>query len=180
MRHPNPNPSDTPNADQLGFTNGTAVTNITTEYVCHPDLAETGGNIPENQGRAVSTVLRDVRHKLNGYTDDGMACLDRIDFSLLPTSWPDRIVASNSNSNSNRPKKRSGAKHGRHDGSQPQSQHRFLEWLRHRPERTVAVVCHFNVIHTLLRYRLTDRVENCCPIVCLMDTNSGDLQLLPH
>jgi len=123
---------------------------VTTQFICHPDLAEIGGSIPENEGRAINTVLRDVRHKLKHYTDT--SCLDIIDVSLLPPSWPNITKSKAKNSVMN-----------------------FIEWLHGRPEENIAIVCHFNVINKLLRTRGYN-VENCVPITCVM--NEGDLESL--
>lgn len=123
---------------------------VTTQFICHPDLAEIGGSIPENKGRAINTVLRDVRHKLKHHVDT--SCLNRIDFSLLPPSWPKITKSKAKNSVMN-----------------------FIEWLHSRPEENIAIVCHFNVINKLLRNTIYN-VENCVLIACVM--NEGDLESL--
>jgi len=128
---------------------------ITTPFICHPNLAEIGG-IPENKGRPINKVYREIRSELKNYRDVSCLnpCLDRIDFSLLPPSWPEL--------DGNHSKKK------RHVTA-------FLEWLYDRPEKNIAVVCHHNVIHHLLCYAI-DHVPNCIPVICVM--NEGDLESL--
>jgi len=101
-------------------------------FICHPDLAETGGKIPENRGRDVKDILKDL--------DKHFIATKPIDFSLLPSSWPDAVGGSVSY---------------------------FMEWLAQRPEKNIAVVCHHNVIKSLLGNSITT-VPNCVPIHCVM------------
>jgi len=131
---------------------------MTTQFICHPDLAEIGGSIPENRGRAINTVVRDVRQKLKHYVDT--SCLDIIDFSLLPPSWPEITKTASKSKSKSKTKKKSSAMN-------------FIEWLHDRPEENIAVVCHFNVIRKLLHNAVSP--ENCVPITCVM--NDGDLSL---
>ena len=121
----------------------------TTPFICHPDLAEVGSSIPENRGRPITTVLREVRNSLKHHGE--VSCLNRIDFSLLPPSWPDTTASASA------PKNKPSVRI-------------FLQWLHDRPETNIAVVCHHNVIQNLLHDRR--RVPNCVPITCVM--NEGD------
>lgn len=116
-------------------------------FVCHPDLAETGSRIPENIGRPLKQVKKCIKDNLN-YISPSYTAVDSIDFSLVPSSWPNR--------------------------SQGHVQY-FLEWLSQRPEENIAVVCHHNIILSLLGYRV-DRVTNCVPIQCVMV--DGDVRML--
>lgn len=121
--------------------------------VCHPHLAETGGRIPENVGRPTSHIVRTIRNKLSTISPSYEA-IDSVDFSLLPSSWPncEGFV------------------------------HYFLEWLHDRPERNIAVVCHYNIIKRLLAYRV-EHVGNCVPIECFMihgDAQNLHLNLAQH
>ena len=116
-------------------------------FICHPDLAETGGRIPENIGRPLKQVKKDIKKNLN-HISPSYAAVDSIDFSLVPSSWPNR--------------------------SQGYVQY-FMEWLSQRPEQNIVVVCHHNIILSLLGYRI-DRVSNCVPIRCVM--NDGDVRML--
>lgn len=116
-------------------------------FFCHPDLAETGGRIPENIGRPLKHVKKSIEDNLN-YVSPSYAAVESIDFSLVPSSWP-RIRQGNVQY--------------------------FMEWISQRPEKNIAVVCHHNIILSLLGYRV-DRVSNCVPIRCTMV--DGDLRLL--
>jgi len=124
---------------------------ITTPFICHPDLAEVGSSIPENMGRPIKKVLKDIKRTLP-YCEE-ISCLDKIDFSLLPKSWPDI---------------------GKPKSLTNHSLMNFLEWLNSRPETNIVVVCHYNVIIRLLN-RAVNFVENCSPILCTM--NEDDLTL---
>mmetsp|Transcript_15951 Transcript_15951/g.20247 ORF Transcript_15951/g.20247 Transcript_15951/m.20247 type:complete len:251 (+) Transcript_15951:75-827(+) len=107
-------------------------------FLCHPDLAETGGRIPENQGRPIKKVVKDIEQKLCHFPSTYEAVND-IDFSLLPSSWP------------------------RHQGEVAY----FMEWLGTRMETSIAIVCHHNVIQALLGYAC-ERIPNCVPLQCIM------------
>jgi len=76
---------------------------------------------------------------------------ERIDFGLLPTPWPGMSAST--------------ADHRRgRDGCAA-----FVEWLRSRHEALVAVVCHHNVIQSLLAGVYWDRIRNAEPILCTFD-----------
>ena len=100
--------------------------------VCVPGLRESGGTIPENRGRALSAVRRTV-------PEEGF---ERIDFDLLPASWPTEPAR--------------GHDVGGVAGA--------LAWARSRPETTICFVCHHNTIQALLGDFKT-RIENCDPLV---------------
>eukprot|EP00591_Stephanopyxis_turris_P006507 CAMPEP_0195507040 /NCGR_PEP_ID=MMETSP0794_2-20130614/567_1 /TAXON_ID=515487 /ORGANISM="Stephanopyxis turris, Strain CCMP 815" /LENGTH=216 /DNA_ID=CAMNT_0040633577 /DNA_START=38 /DNA_END=688 /DNA_ORIENTATION=- len=118
-------------------------------FVCHPDLAEIGGSIPENIARPVKNVVRDVK-RLTGRH----AVVDAIDFSNIPAHWPNESNESFPLSNGES----------------------FKDWLFRRPERRVAVVCHHNVITRKLLPLAPFPVKNCAPILCVM-LEDASLQL---
>jgi broad specificity phosphatase PhoE len=109
------------------------------EFLCHPDLAESGGKIPENQGRPIKHVIKSIEDNL-AYISPSHSAVHSIDFSLVPSTWPngDRSMVGY-----------------------------FMEWLSQRPEKNIAVVCHHNVILSLLGHTI-ERVPNCVPIQCTM------------
>eukprot|EP00567_Pseudictyota_dubia_P001882 CAMPEP_0197464306 /NCGR_PEP_ID=MMETSP1175-20131217/63952_1 /TAXON_ID=1003142 /ORGANISM="Triceratium dubium, Strain CCMP147" /LENGTH=236 /DNA_ID=CAMNT_0043000281 /DNA_START=169 /DNA_END=879 /DNA_ORIENTATION=+ len=110
--------------------------------VCHPDLAEVGGSVPENQARPLKKVLRDLKRRYRN-NPVAVSATRAIDFSLLPSDWPSNGASSSA--------------------SEPS----FLEWLRTRKEVRIAVVCHHNVIlQKLLCPGAVARVPNCVPISC--------------
>ena len=107
-------------------------------FLCHPDLAESGSRIPENRGRPIKKVVRSIEENLS-FISTSYAAVDGIDFSLLPSSWP------------------------KHNGGASY----FIEWLAGRPENSIAVVCHHNVIQLLLG-NASERIPNCVPIQCML------------
>jgi broad specificity phosphatase PhoE len=127
-------------------------------FICHPDLAETGGSIPENMGRPINQVRRDLQRELQYYGDEGSVAdvVESIDFSLVPPSWP------------------SSSKEEIHSSAAGT----FLQWLHARQERVIVVVCHHNVILSLLRYTIT-HVPNATPITCLMRPGDSESLYLP-
>jgi len=92
---------------------------------------------PECTGRDVSDLQADARLQLPS-----------VDWSLLqesPQPWWSNVVETQENVE--------------------QRLDDFCTWLSLRPEESVAVVCHFNVVQHLLRIRGL-RVENCQPFIC--------------
>jgi hypothetical protein len=116
--------------------------------VVRAEISEAGSKLPENQGRSVSAIVKDLK-KNNISTE----CIDWIDFSMLPESWPNVVEY-------------------RH-GNKLES---FTSWLKSRQETNIAVVCHCNVIKWLLKNAI-DRVPNCEPIECIL-TDDGRWMLL--
>jgi hypothetical protein len=53
----------------------------TVPIICHPDVAEVGGGIPENRARALSVLGRDTQLS-------SMQIFASVDFSLLSPAWP--------------------------------------------------------------------------------------------
>lgn len=130
-----------------------------TPFIAHSAISEAGTGIPENTGRAINTVKKDLKKKLLRCDPSAMTCLDHIDFSLLPESWP--II------------KKSVKK------CKLES---FLKWLLlEREEKTIAVVCHYNIIRWLLGNAI-NRVSNCMPIECVLfdDGTATRLILASH
>eukprot|EP00566_Odontella_aurita_P036412 CAMPEP_0113576536 /NCGR_PEP_ID=MMETSP0015_2-20120614/28351_1 /TAXON_ID=2838 /ORGANISM="Odontella" /LENGTH=308 /DNA_ID=CAMNT_0000479983 /DNA_START=215 /DNA_END=1138 /DNA_ORIENTATION=- /assembly_acc=CAM_ASM_000160 len=116
---------------------------------CHPDLAEIGSGIPENQARMAKEVVRDLTKRFR-HNPVAISATRSIDFSMLPQNWPESAMTAGS-------------------GSGP-----FLDWLQTRPERRIAVVCHHNVIiHRLLDRSMVVRVPNCVPIPCILPDCDG-------
>ena len=122
-----------------------------TRFVAHASISEAGTGIPENRGREIQSVKEDLKRKLSRISPPSLACIDQIDFSLLPESWP-QVGESGSS-----------AKKRKLD--------LFLEWLlTQRREQTIAIFCHWHIIRWLLGDQI-DHVPNCMPIECvLLDT----------
>mmetsp|Transcript_28626 Transcript_28626/g.77521 ORF Transcript_28626/g.77521 Transcript_28626/m.77521 type:complete len:234 (+) Transcript_28626:195-896(+) len=120
-----------------------------TKFIAHSNITEVGREhkvLPENIARDIPTVKSDLTQKLAYRFPLSLGCLDRIDFSLLPESWP------------------------RPDGQRRGTRQKltiFLQWLSQREEENIAVVCHFNIIRALLGDR-SYRVDNCVPIECIL------------
>lgn len=122
--------------------------------VVRAEISEAGSKLPENQGRRVHVIVKDLKEKLSSYSTNTTTLApsflldeDWIDFSMLPDSWPNVDCG---------------------HGGMLES---FTRWLNSRQEMNVAVVCHCNVIRWLLRNAI-DRVPNCEPIECIL-TNDG-------
>ena len=126
----------------------------TTPFIAHSHISETGTGIPENIGRDIFVVKNDLKRKLSMITPPALACLDHIDFSLIPDSWAHvgdcwRVEKS----------------------SKKRKLEIFLKWLLEREEKTIAIVCHYNIIRWLLGNSI-DRVPNCVPIECVLMDDS--------
>lgn len=119
-----------------------------TPFIARADICEVGGNIPENQGRPLRPLLKDLEQKISMAYYPAATCLNHIDFSMLPDTWPARDEGS------------SKADRGLGIAN-------FMEWLRERPEENIAVVCHYNVIRWMLRNEIR-HVPNCMPIECVL------------
>lgn len=127
-----------------------------TPFIARADLCEFGKGIPENQGTPLRKLKKIVKANLR-IVSPSVECVDHIDFSMLPPSWPN--VDTN-------------ADDYHHNESDIDT---FLNWLESRPEKNVAVVCHFNVIRWMLNNRI-GHVPNCTPIECIL-TDEGELFL---
>lgn len=124
--------------------------NACTPFIVHPYISEAGKGIPENQGRRISVLKKDLKERLGHVTTSVDDIVEHFDFSMLPDSWPEVE---------------------RHDEKVAKKDHleSFLRWiLVERPERNVVVVCHYNIIKWILRNRI-DKVPNCVPIECILD-----------
>lgn len=122
-------------------------------FVCFPGLAERG-SIPENRPRPLDRVKRDLSRLRIPSSSSASDVVNTIDFSLLPDGWPsdDAVV-----------------------DERYSSLDAFVTWMRERPERHVAVVCHHNVILKLLNFRLSHSPRNCVPIRSRLDDNEDGL-----
>eukprot|EP00816_Leptocylindrus_hargravesii_P009196 CAMPEP_0196811436 /NCGR_PEP_ID=MMETSP1362-20130617/17526_1 /TAXON_ID=163516 /ORGANISM="Leptocylindrus danicus, Strain CCMP1856" /LENGTH=230 /DNA_ID=CAMNT_0042186731 /DNA_START=58 /DNA_END=747 /DNA_ORIENTATION=+ len=120
-------PKENP-AQNKHLNSGIQPNRVQTPFVARADICEFGGKIPENHGRPVHKIVKDLEEKLAPLlsSPSSAECLDYIDFSMLPPCWPKLGNEQNSR---------------KHSGIE-----RFLSWLAGRPEETVAVVCHYNVI----------------------------------
>lgn len=119
-----------------------------TPFVAHPSISEAGTGIPENHGREIKLVKKDLKRRLSSISPSSSICIDHIDFSLMPKSWPliDDSIQS---------------------GKELQLE-LFLKWLRtERKEQTIAIVCHYNIILWLLDDSI-DHVPNCMLIDCIL------------
>jgi hypothetical protein len=99
---------------------------------------------------------KDLKKKLALVCPSSSACIDHIDFSLLPNSWP--LVD---------------------DSGKSEIKLKldiFLKWFMEREEKNIAVVCHFNIIRWLLGNAI-DRVPNCMPIECVLLDGTARLVL---
>ena len=117
-------------------------------FIVNADICEIGSKIPENQGRPIKQVIKEVRKKIGWIAPK---CLESFDFSLVEDSWP-------KDTNNNKDRK-----------------DEFLQWLRTRKERTIAVVCHYNTIRLLLN-NTVNHVPNCHPIECTF-SDDGELTM---
>jgi broad specificity phosphatase PhoE len=124
-----------------------------TPFIVRADICEMGKGIPENHGRPVNKVLKDLKKKLS-LASSYSNCIEEFDFSMVPASWPETDEFSTDASLGLR---------------------RFLAWLNSRPEENVAVVCHYRVIRCMLNDSIV-RVRNCMPIECIL-TDEGELLL---
>lgn len=121
----------------------------TTPFVAHSHISEAGTGIPENWGREIPVLKKDLKEKLSIIPSSGF-CIDRIDYSLIPSSWP----------------------HVDNNLKLKQKLNLFLEWLMKREEKNVAIFCHYNIIRWFLGDAI-DHVPNCMPFECyLLDGTS--------
>lgn len=118
------------------------------------ELREMGSRIPENRPRSMKRVTKSLEADIEDRVSRGVA----IDMtSLQPAEWPRETASSNV----------------------PKSERLQLafEWLyKERSERTIAVVCHYNVIRAILQDRLgrtSIRPENADPIKCLLSPDGS-------
>jgi len=121
-----------------------------TPFIACAAISEVGTDVPENKGRDVQVLLGDLTNKLSLVWPSTL-CLDHIDFSMLPESWPEI----------------------EHDKSAKKKElERFLEWIANRQEENIAVVCHHNVIKWMLDNSI-HMVPNCVPIECVLTDDAG-------
>lgn len=131
--------------------------NVSTPFIVHPFISEAGKGIPENQGRNISILKKDLKKRLGNITTSVDTIVEHFDFSMLPESWPEVE---------------------RYDKQVAKEDHleSFLRWiLVERPEKNIVVVCHYNIIKWILRNTI-DKVPNCVPIECILDENGLSLK----
>jgi broad specificity phosphatase PhoE len=129
-----------------------------TPFIACADICEFGGKIPENQGRPLHQLRKDLKQRLSivARSSTTTLALDSIDFTMLPPSWPDMTMI--------------------HDGTSDRIAN-FLAFLQMRPEKNIAIVCHCGTIKQMLKSTGgIDRVPNCMPIECIL-TDEGELVL---
>lgn len=120
----------------------------TKPVLIHYDLAEIGSRVPENTPRDIKCVLHELKPLVS-------APIDYV--SLQPENWPN---VSDYSPKSTRIRRIQEA----------------FRWLFHeRPERVLAVVCHFCVIQSALDVPI--RPINATPIACRLSHN-GRLEIL--
>jgi hypothetical protein len=147
--------------------------------IVHPGCRESGSGIPENQPRRVSELKKDRElYELPKF--------EEVDFSLLPPGWPqsssNQRTSTSATSSVNLPhvvptkgvvskddptsKKGKHSKVGKTDKNDKHGE--FLNFLRQLPYRKIAVVCHCNVIRSLLQGQITVHTKHCNPFAPLM------------
>lgn len=129
------------------------------EILCHYHLREIGSRYTENCPRPMSQVLQDLEKK--DYD------ISQVNVTMLqPQNWPEH-----------------------HDVSPSIIRRRdhipsVLKWLAMaRPERVIAIVCHYHVIRAALSRSdgsLDESIQprNCLPIACHLCPQTGCLKLL--
>eukprot|EP00929_Paragymnodinium_shiwhaense_P032253 TRINITY_DN17910_c0_g1_i4.p2 TRINITY_DN17910_c0_g1~~TRINITY_DN17910_c0_g1_i4.p2 ORF type:complete len:170 (-),score=33.57 TRINITY_DN17910_c0_g1_i4:473-982(-) len=51
----------------------------------------------------------------------------------------------------------------------------FCQWLERRPEKNIAIVCHFNIIKRLIGRGAPRMINNCVPLACAVHGRSFSL-----
>ena len=124
--------------------------------LCHYHLREIGSPIPENCPRRIEHILNDLRSQNLDTT-----CVDYT--QLQPPNWPD-----STNDVPNVIRSRDHIPN-------------VFKWLAsHRPEKVIAVVCHYHVIRAALRLDCGSlepslKPINCQPIACSLCPRTGQL-----
>lgn len=121
------------------------------DILVHYDLCEMGSRIPENTALPMDQVLKSLKKDLRNHS----GTIDTE--SLQPKGWPGKVHPS--------------------DISKKEKVKSAFRWLfQERSENYIAVVCHYNVIRSLLTINHVCNVEpqNAIPIKCLL-TPGGDL-----
>ncbi|KAL3941432.1 MAG: hypothetical protein SGBAC_004202 [Bacillariaceae sp.] len=116
------------------------------DILVHYDLCEMGSRIPENRPLPMEQVLKSLKKDLRNRA----GTIDTE--SLQPKGWPDKVV------------------HPPNVSKRLRIENAF-RWLYHeRSEQCIAVVCHYNVIRSLLMKNHTDNIspQNAIPIKCLL------------
>ena len=113
-------------------------------------LREIGSRIPENSPRSMHMVMRDLVVPLSHRSGNGGVLLDIA--SRQPEDWPNPALV------------KKGTKSERFSS--------VLKWLaEERPESTIAVVCHYNVIREAVKDGRSLRPVNAVPIRCYLYPN---------
>eukprot|EP00526_Cylindrotheca_closterium_P012455 CAMPEP_0113615172 /NCGR_PEP_ID=MMETSP0017_2-20120614/7560_1 /TAXON_ID=2856 /ORGANISM="Cylindrotheca closterium" /LENGTH=463 /DNA_ID=CAMNT_0000524393 /DNA_START=75 /DNA_END=1466 /DNA_ORIENTATION=+ /assembly_acc=CAM_ASM_000147 len=121
------------------------------DILVHYDLCEIGSRIPENMPLPMGQVLKSLKKDLRNRS----STIDTE--SLQPKGWPDNVPP------------RSISKKERIENA--------FRWLYHeRSEKCIAVVCHYNVIRSMLMQNTYSNItpQNAMPIKCLL-TPEGHL-----
>jgi broad specificity phosphatase PhoE len=118
-------------------------------FVVYYGIREIGSKIPENRPRETRRVMESVLNL--------PVAVERveewIDFETnKPDAWPETSEKRQSTAGN--------------DWTE------FYNYLSSRDESTIAVVCHFNVINSILKGQISRSVENCLPFECWL-TDAG-------
>lgn len=120
----------------------------------HPNLIEIPGTIPENKPRPLSKLSRDPDlNSLPGW--------ESIDWSELPEEWPINKKNSKQNTRSKQISKKQIRK---------QINREVLDFVSSCNERTVILVCHYNVIRSFFP-EVGGHISNCVPLEAHLSTS---------
>jgi broad specificity phosphatase PhoE len=120
------------------------------DVLVHFDLREVGSNVPENVPRRMKEVLKDLELYVSERDESLLLDVN----SLQPADWPRDYSPSVIKRDRIR---------------------RVFQWLyKERPESTIAVVCHYNVIRSAVIDGEKLRPRNATPIRCSLYSN-GEL-----
>ena len=132
----------------LMFPKGSAFEGKPGRMLIHPDTAEVGTGIPENQGRTWDVLSN----------DGALSCLPifhSIDTSMLPDAWPEST------------KKMSYGDKNK----------ALLHWLAAQPENDIVMVCHCNFILSFTSLTGQGHVSNCSAVMRHLTNQGGELKL---
>ena len=102
--------------------------------------------LKEKNSNPKKVIPENIARPIKKIVEENKKLLQRVNFDLIPENWPSEFYS--------------------------HTLDHLNHWLLARPETTIVVVCHYNIIKTLVPH-YDQIISNCTPILCSLDEKNG-------